>query len=201
MKTNDLKYALDLFRRVIVQMVAHPEALVIESRKLTASVIVTIQAHAADTPRLIGEGAANYRALVAIVTAMGDRAGWRVTVPPIKEPTVGEPARYKFESQADWPQEKILALLREVLAAMFHHEDDIRTAVDEDAENAITTIEVFVSRQERADLVDLIGPALRRVFDAIGRANGRLLAVDVMRDSDPAQPETADGRNMKQVRR
>ena len=200
MKTIDAKPVLNLLTKLLTEIVEHPENLVIEHRALTASVTVTIQAHAGDTPRLIGEGAGNYRAIVAIVTAMGARRGFRVNVPPIKEPVVGEPSRYRFTPNPDWPRKKILALLKETAAAVFAHPERLEFHEDDDDANHITTVEVFVARTERAEVLDSLGPAVRRVFDAIGKAHGRLLAVDVVQSTDPEQPDTSDGRHMKMKR-
>lgn len=201
MKTIDPKPMMTLLTRILSEMVEHPEHLKIEQRSLTASVTITIQAHAGDTPRLIGEGAGNYKAIVAIATAIGARRGFRVNVPPIKEPIIGEASRYRFTPNPDWPRKRILGLLRETLEAVFAHPERLRLSEDDDNSNHITTIEAFVSRTEKVEIIDALSPAIRRVFDAIGKAHGRLLAVDVVQDSDPEQPETADGRNMKQLKR
>lgn len=201
MKTIDPKPVLALLQRLLEGMVAYPDDLRIEHRALTASVTITIQAHAADTPRLIGEGAANYRALVAVLMGAGAQQGYRVNIPPIREPITGEPERYSFQADPNWPRSNILALVRETAKAVVAHPSSVRIAVDDDDPNITTTVEVFVSRTERAELVDALAPAIRRLFDAIGRAKGRLVAVDFMAESDPAQPDTADGRNTKSVNR
>lgn len=201
MKTIDPKPVIALLQKLLTEMVEHPENLVIEHRALTASVTITIQAHAGDTPRLIGEGAGNYRAIVAIATAAGARRGFRVNIPPIKEPVVGEPSRYRFTPTPDWPRKRILGLLRDTLGAVFAHPEKVVCNEDDDDANHITTVEAFVSRMERAEVLDALAPAIRRVFDAIGKAHGRLLAVDVVQSADPEQPDSADGRHMKQLKR
>lgn len=194
---------LDLFRRIVTEIISHPENLVIESKEFTQSLVLTVQAHAADTPRLIGEGAVNYKALVVVATALGARAGLRVSVPPIREPVVGEPDRYKFSPTPDWPKEKIVKLLTDTARATFADPDAVEVKLFDDESTVSTTVELWVARNERSALVFALGAALRTLFDAIGKANGRLIYLDVVakKDIEGPQPTSADGRFSKAAKR
>ena len=201
MRAMNQKPALELLRRILTELVAHPENLRIEYRALTASLTIMIQADTGDTPRLIGEQAQNYRALCAIMAAVGAAAGYRVAIPPIQEPVIGAPSRYRFEPNPDWPKERILKLLRDVAEAVFAHSGGMECMEFDDPANGITTVEVHVSRLENPKVVDVLRPAIGRMFDAIGKANGHLLAVDIIQSADPGQPDSADGRFTKQLKR
>jgi predicted RNA-binding protein YlqC (UPF0109 family) len=194
---------IDLFRRLVTEIIAHPENLVIETKLHTQSIVLTLQAHAADTPRLIGSGAATYNALVTVATALGARAGLRVSIPPIREPDVGEPARYKFTPQEQWPKERIVTLLTDTARAAFADPDAIEVKLFDDDASVSTTIELWVARNERGALVFALGAALRTLFDAIGKANGRLIFLDVVakKESEGPQPGTASGRFTKELER
>jgi len=195
MTTIDLKPVVNLLRRLLEEMVAHPGDLVIETKSLTQFVVITIQAHAADTPRLIGSGAVNYRSLVAIGKALGQRAGFRVSIPKIKEPVVGEPDRYKFEADPQWPKDKIVKLLQDTAQAIFAGASEVSLCDDNSTDS--TTMEVWVARSE-ATLAFAMNSSIATVFDAIGRKNGRLIYVDVVpkkrTEDEPPQPKTAAGR-------
>lgn len=198
MKTNaDPLPIIALLRRILEGIVAHKKDLVIDYRKtLSRSMTITLQAHLADTARLIGEGALTYRAISALVGAIGGQRGIRINIPPVKEPVVGEPERYKFTANPDWPKVEIAQLLEDTCKAVFCHPEVIAIAYDHDDENITSTAEVTVSRSEPADVVSALKTALGRVFDAIGRNHGRLLVVDVIASGDPVenQPATASGR-------
>lgn len=188
---------IDLLRRILEGIVAHKEDLVIEHRKtLTSSMTITIQAHLADTARLIGEGALTYRALSALARAIGAQRGLRINIPPIREPVTGEPERYKFAANPDWPKAEIDKLLDDTCRAAFCHPEIIGIAYDHDDENITSTAEVTVSRSEPAEVVAAMSASLSRVFDAIGRNHGRLFVVDVIPNGDAVekQPATAQGR-------
>jgi predicted RNA-binding protein YlqC (UPF0109 family) len=194
---------LDLFRRLVTEIISHPENLIIETKLHTQSIVLTLQAHAADTPRLIGSGAETFRALGIIAAAMGARAGLRVSIPPIREPVVGEPDRYKFAPQKQWPKERIVALLTDVARAAFADSGAVEVKLFDDDASVSTTIELWVARNERGALVFALGAALRTLFDAIGKANGRILYLDVIakKEIEATQPGTAAGRFTKEVQR
>ncbi len=201
--TQKREWFLDLFRRIVTEIISHPENLVIEPKVFTQSIVLTVQAHAADTPRLIGEGAANYKALVTVATALGARAGLRVSVPPIREPVVGAPDRYKFNANDHWPKDRIVRLLTETAQATFAEPDAVEVKLFDDDSTVSTTIELWVARNERSALVFALGAALRVLFDAIGKANGRLIYLDVIakKEVEGPQPASAAGRFSKEVDR
>jgi predicted RNA-binding protein YlqC (UPF0109 family) len=194
---------LDLFRRLVTEIISHPENLIIETKLHTQSIVMTLQAHAADTPRIIGSGAENFKALGIIAAALGARAGLHVSVPPIREPVVGEPDRYKFSPQPDWPKERIVKLLTDLARAAFADSSAVEVKLFDDDASVSTTIELWVARNERGALVFGVGAALRTLFDAIGKANGRLIFLDVVakKESEGPQPGTAAGRFTKEVER
>ena len=191
---GDTPEPVALLRRLLVEMVSHPENLLVESRLLSASMTITLQAHAADTARLIGEGAMTYRAINIIMRAVGAQLGTRISIPPVREPVVGEPERYKFTANPDWPKDRILELLADTVRACFCFPDAISIAPDHDDDNITTTAEITVSRSEPAELVDALQKSLTRVFDAIGRNHGRLFAIDILATADAAAPQPVSAR-------
>lgn len=186
-----------LFRRILTEMVAHPEHLDLGVRALSASVSFSLRAHAADTPLLIGEGAANYRALMTLAVAMGGKAGYRVSMGPIREPEFGKPSFYRFQPRQDWPRDRLRKLLDDVVGAIFIGEHTVE--VDDNDAGGMTTWEVFVQGGQKPGLTAAVGPAIGRIFDAMGKSNGRLLAVDLLQSLEPLQPDTAAGRYVDEI--
>lgn len=196
MRTIDIDSVMTLLKMVLTQMISHPQELVIEKFPLAKSLKITIQAHAADTGRLIGEGGANYNALVALMSTIGARYGIRVNIAPIKEPVVGESERYRFHSNPNWPKQNIMGLIKQISRCAFSYPDQIEVVAHDDAETLSTTIEVMVARNETEATVRVLQRAYNVLFDAIGKSNGRILYVDIVpqQDAEPAQPSSASGR-------
>jgi len=187
MKMIDPKGAIDLLRRLLTEMIAYPQELVIQHKAFATSVTITLQAHAADTKCLIGSFANNYRAITTTMLWIGARQGFRVTIPPIREPVTGNAdERYTFAANPEWPKVRLMALIHETAHALF--DEPISFKVHDDDENYTTTVEIFVSRLQKPGLLVAIGPALETLFDAIGRKNGRILSVCLVPDLAPEQP-------------
>jgi predicted RNA-binding protein YlqC (UPF0109 family) len=203
MKRVDPSPEVDLLRRLLSRMVAYPETLVLDAKAFYGSATISIQAHAADTPRLIGTGCVNYRSIRAIMLAVCARRGYSVTVPKIREPVTGVPEQYKFTANPRWPSTELLALLTDTVRGCVEQPESVRLEPHHDDENVTTTVEVFVSRTENKDVLRALGPAIKTVFDAIGRTNGRLLNVALIPDAEPSQeqPASARGRYTGEVER
>jgi predicted RNA-binding protein YlqC (UPF0109 family) len=196
MKTKAIE---QLARDLASMMVSHPDDLIVDVRAHTATMSIAFQGHAADTNKLIGEGAANYRALVMVMRAAGAKLGVRVQVPPIREPSVGLPERYRFQPDPNWPEKLIERLARRTVAAVFEHEALIRVDAFQSEPDYTTTLEIFVSRSEKPELVTMLAGPLARLFDAIGRTHGRVVILTVIAEGPAAeqerpQPATAAGR-------
>lgn len=165
-----------LLRRLISEFTYHPEALRIVSEPIGRMGKITLQAHKADTSRIVGERGSHIKALTAIVEAIGDKEGQPLIVELI-EPVFGEPERFaKYKGAENWNGEKIRQLLQDVAAAIFRPEPKIETH----SAGETTAMEILVQQRSQSHRVDDLEIALRALFNAIGKANGRKLHVSIL---------------------
>lgn len=179
----------------MVRMISYPDALVLEVQERPTSYTITIQAHAADTPRLIGEAGRNYRAIASMMSLIGGRARHRIHIPPIKEPVVGVHERYQFCPDLHWPKEDLRSLLCRVARAMFEHPEAVRVEMEDIEATLSTNVQILVAKTEATAMVKAAQDCLTVLWDAIGKANGRLLYLDVVPGVElELQPPKSDGR-------
>lgn len=180
-QTDFLKTTL---RRIIERFTIHHNLLAIETVSVGGVVNVFIQAHRADTSRLIGERGASFRALSTLVAALAGADGYRAVLQPIAEPTAGEPEKFtRFVHNPGWDRECITRLLELLCNRIFEG----RAAIEaRDACNQ-TIYVVRVPVDEMPECVRAIGSALHVIFNAIGKSNGRLIMVGVEMTGAPEE--------------
>lgn len=178
----------------------HPEGLEVITIPSGRSVTVLIKAAGRDVGRVIGERGAHFNALKTLATAIGLKQGVSVELEPVPDPTEpGKAERYeKFKAREDWPKAEIVELLKATAQAVLRFEDLIEV-VCEDLSDSTTMATVICSGANPAGLVDPIQTALKALFNAVGKANGRTIFVVVRpsQKSEPPQPKTAAGRFSK----
>jgi len=203
MKTAGLaKLIQDLIADLLREFILHPAELKVVVIPLIQSIALRIEAHSGDVGRIIGEKGAHFRSLQAICMCASLKHGFEINLEWLPEPQ-GWPDRYqKFKARHDWGQAKILSLIKRTTKLIFRAEDAICVKmVDHNA--ATTVITIQVARKETRQVLELAGFALRTLFNAVGKANGRTLFVEVVasNSSDPPQPKSAAGRFSRELRR
>lgn len=170
------KAAVELIQRIVKEFTFHHDTLAVSTEDVAGKCVVVIQAHAADTPRLIGGGGLNFKGLSVLVAAIGNRFKEKLLL-KVADPVVGSKERYeKFHAVENWNREKIIGLLKDTCAVVFQHPVMINVG-DLNRETSLITIQL--SRLEDQRFVEPIGKALGIVWNAVGKANGRDLKLDV----------------------
>jgi len=204
MKTAGLaKLIQDLIADLLREFILHPDSLKVSAVPLAQSISIRIEVHTGDMGRIIGEKGAHFRALESLCLCAGLKHGVAINLAPIAEPKGGRPDRYeKFKARDDWRYSEILSLLERAAKMIFKSEEAISlTTTDEDEH--LTIVTVNVARRESYEVIVAGSLALRTLFNAVGKANGRTIFVQVAaaNDTDPPQPKSAAGRFSRELRR
>jgi len=174
--TTPEEIAAWLARRVLEEITFHKSDLHVTPTQVGRSCMIKVQVHKADMPRAIGSGGLHHRALDTLIAAIGIKYAVNMRV-NLVEPEVGRPERYeRFEASHNWNSEPVVALLRDICAAVFITSAEVSA---HDAADATTNLEVTVSAREPRKIIEPIGKALQVLFNAIGKANGRIVLLDV----------------------
>lgn len=204
MNTSEVGKALEkLFREILNELVLSPGFLKVYAVAMTKSIMLRIEASAGDMGRIIGEKGAHFKSLRAICGAVGHKFKVDIELPPLPESRTKRADRYeKFQGRDDWKKEKITDLIRRAAVLVFRHEEAVEVSVA-DLPDFISTYTVSVATAEPALLVEAMSAALKILFNAVGKANGRTLIVEVVPSNmaDPPQPAASDGRSAKETRR
>jgi len=194
MNTNLKEDITTMLRRMILEIILHPQHLQIKTTGLTRSMTINIQAHKGDTSRIIGTSGAHFRAFKALMAAMGARRGITVTMPKVQEPVIGEADNYPPLRESDeWPQVKIMELVRDVALAIFKYPEAVKV-LTQDGEGAVTAVELLVDKSEKL-LADALQPHLETLLEAIGNTHGRTIKFLIVPSAESEQqPDSADGR-------
>jgi predicted RNA-binding protein YlqC (UPF0109 family) len=168
---------VDILTRILDQFTYHPENRKVWAAAVGRSWIIKIQLHRADTPRAVGERGSHVRALEMIAAAIGAKAGANIRT-QLLEPEVGLPERYhKFKPMESWNSAEVKAIAEQIAEHAFVAP---ATVTIHDGEDFTSTLEIVVDRSENKNLASTMQQAMQVVFNAIGKANGRILVVDVV---------------------
>lgn len=192
MKTTNDKDSLtiSLIRDIIRCFAMHPEDVVLQIEEVGSLTVIKIKVHRADTPRILGRKALQWKALQAITRGLKhDHGSYSIK---LLEPTVGEPEKFQiFEPRENWNKVAIFSILSRLLDQLFGR----AVIVCNESEDQ-TVWDVSVELKEQPVRVEVLGEAIQILWNAMGKANGRILIVNVRREmeSEPSQPRTAAGR-------
>lgn len=157
-------------------IIDHPEALVVQGKELSGSLLLHARAHTADHGKLLGTHGATYNAILAILCAAGDRNGKQVRL-QLLNPVVGRPEpQPRFAPQARWDSPGLLHILRVACVNLFGHHPDLNLYDFEDS----TIVEVVMPQGQELPKQEL-KEALDKVFNVIGKAKGRVVNVDIVK--------------------
>jgi predicted RNA-binding protein YlqC (UPF0109 family) len=166
-----------MVKRIANEITFHHKELKVYAREAGLGWTVFIEAHRGDIPRLIGGGGQTFKALDAVCALIGNkyRMGIRLTID--EERAVGEKDRYEtFKHAENWNKEGILRLLEDLCRAIL--EEPARISTQDERTNR-TVIIVLLSKKEVPAVAEAAKKALGILFNAIGKANGRLVSLDV----------------------
>ena len=181
-------------RELIVEIILHPEALEFIRIPLTSHLVLNMRAQVTDTGRIIGPKGAHFIALKTLASLMGQRAGMRVMLGRMDAPVEGAPcdSYKKVEFRQDWDAEKVRAMLERAACSSLTFPANVTVS---DADKVTSVLTIYHSPREPSALVSALVEAFQVLFNAIGKANGRMLYVSAEAEVvEPPQPATADGR-------
>lgn len=169
-------FAKDIILRILREITLHPQHIKLTESPLGRTTTIKIQVNRGDMPRVIGSKGAHAMALETLVGIIGRRQNALLKTRVI-EPEVGEQDRFsKFAPREEWDKQKVQDLMTDIVESIFQY--PVRVEVM-DGEEYQSVCEVFVSQGENKELVQTVNAALNPLFVAIGKANGRLLTVNV----------------------
>jgi predicted RNA-binding protein YlqC (UPF0109 family) len=169
--------ACELVKRILSEITFHHDQLKVHAIELGVGWMVVISATRGDTPRIVGGRGMTFKAIDCLVGAIGNKYRMKIRA-KLEEPTTGEQDRYeRFKASEDWNRDGILKLLQDVCQQVFTHPIVDLSLADIDNQTSLVTVQV--SRAEDRRLVEPVSKALEILFNAIGKANGRTIRLDI----------------------
>lgn len=164
---------LQIARRLIEQIVLHPEHLKAEQDSFDPNTI-NFQLHRGDMARLMGEQGAKKKGIQYICKLIGRKQGKNIHL-HFDEPEIGEYDRYpRFEVVDPWNSATLHALVSDIADAALEHPATVKFIDGVAAKDkGKTRISVLTSPEERKETLEELNLALGPLFKAIGMANGR----------------------------
>lgn len=173
--TNPPEIAENIVRRIVKGIALHQGDVEVGLAGEGTMPIVNVRVNRGDMSRLIGKAGAHSRALEVVVAAISAKYGVPVRV-FIQEPTTGMKDRYGgFAPNLNWNSAPLMMLLSDVCDACFSRP----TTLDVQDMDVTSTFTVRVDMKEQQPIVQAVSVALGILFNAIGRASGRIVAITV----------------------
>jgi len=142
--------------------------------------MIKIQRHRADTPRAVGERGSHIKAIDQLCSVIGAKGGVNIRT-QLLEPEVGSTERYhKFKPAASWNSEAVKSIAQDICEATLTIPVEVKV---HDGEDFTSTLEIVVDRSENHMLVDTVTKSMEVLMNAVGKANGRILFVDVVKSA------------------
>jgi predicted RNA-binding protein YlqC (UPF0109 family) len=146
------------------------------------SYLFQARASKSDTPKLVGERARTVRALSSLVELMGRRHRQTMQF-QLLEPEVGHPGRMQpFMRQETWDAHPTEELAMQVAGECLIH-PPLRV-VTTNQPNYVSQFTVVANNEERQEVIDALREPFAVIFNAIGKAKGRILQPDVLHERD-----------------
>jgi predicted RNA-binding protein YlqC (UPF0109 family) len=201
-----------LFTDLLREIVLDKPALRVDAYPQSGSVSLSIQSNPTDQGRIIGGRGLHFRSLLALANCIGLKNGCTVNLAPMPRPTKRSERYDAFQPKEDWRKKEVGALLGRVVTAVAAHDQSVEINLADQA-GAVTLTTVRMARSESYALIlsmiqGMVNPSdgsamgwLKILFNAVGKANGRTIFLEVIADQDfePQQPATADGRHSREL--
>ena len=187
----------EVLTKLIKAFVAKPSEIQIQEFHMTRATVISVKTSVKDYGRVVGSKAKNCKALDLLAKLMGssDDEEIRLSIVPPEDSRV--PAHERFKPNPKWGKKEIEPLMRSLCAKVFRGgtinivETDPLTLLVEIKVNLDDTYQVmqdgewistYADETHKPKVIDtdLIQKAIRTVFSAIGKNNGRDVQVDVI---------------------
>lgn len=164
----------DALIQVLEAFTEEHEHLTIDSEVVGDILAVRIQAHASDTGRIIGDKGGMIKAIQKVFAQIGiTKTGAPVKI-RLLEPEVGSRRHYPpFKDDPNWPKDKIVGIFETLADLAYVY--PVEMTLHEGTDFAMIQIDIANDEPAQDDLED----ALTVLAKAIGKANGRILHVEV----------------------
>jgi len=174
----------ETFKRIMDAMCANPRIIYSEV-EMRNSITLTVEPSAACFGAVLGRSAANYHALellfkIAVEKECGKEGRMVITTPDERHIT-----RRLFTRNPDFGASRMTPLLRGIADLVF----DGGTVECQDVTADTMVVELIIDAKESLPFTDQqVQNALRVVFNAIGKANGREVRLDLARNYHGERP-------------
>lgn len=166
---NPRKTIPALIRRLIEAFISERRHLQIKTEEIGSALKISIRSSKSDMGRIVGREGHHLEVLSTLVMAMGEKAGETIFIEHLEPIFNGEPP----ENKARWDDTAFDILAEDTARAVF---DDAAVEIHRSG----MTVMVEVRTGDKQEKADRIGGALKSIFNAIGKANGRKIFVSVL---------------------
>lgn len=168
--------ASSAIERILNYITFHPEDRKLNLSSLGRSWTISVRLHQADQPRAVGAKGSHVRALTDLVNRIGRRAAIPISF-RLLEPEVGKPERHApFSGQEDWDHEGVRELATDICNSILKYPVEVTSF---DGDNFNSNLEIAADMREPQEAIDDLNAIITPLFNAIGKAQGRLLTVDL----------------------
>lgn len=175
-KKVEAQILFNAMRSLIVNMICYPDDLEMRYFLDGNQILIETRANLSDTGRIIGKQALTYRALSSLSRLLGWQLGLTVSFPKLSEPIKGEMEKLKFESNPQWPKQRIMDLIWRTANDCLTRKDCQMVEVHEETETKVT---LLLPDGVPHHIAARIADAFPTLFNVIARANGRILKLTV----------------------
>jgi predicted RNA-binding protein YlqC (UPF0109 family) len=201
MKITEIAGTLEpLMNDVISAFIGHPNELQIECTRMGGLLVMSINAHPDDNPKIVGKGGKNLAALNALFSKIAQAMNLTIKIKvPDRNKTRQHPNNKKgFLNDPQWPRKEFMQLLRDVLASFCSQPPNIREQVNPrrqmrmGIDHTVTVEESSIIHitPAYADLPQFTPEmeiALEVIFRAIGQQQGRRVIISFVNVQNAAQ--------------
>lgn len=161
--------------KIVKSICLEPSKVVVSVEELAASDLICVQVSASDMPRVIGRSGIHIRSLMNIVEAAARCHSVAMKL-HLVEPEPGPRQQYRgFTPRANWDGDEVHELLKEVCSLTMPGGADVKRTDSEVA----TEFAIQPARPLPTLHLQPIVEACSVLFNAIGKAQGRLITVAV----------------------
>ena len=180
--TNGAKEITGIITGLLKGLTSHHAELEIKALRSGSILGIEYTTHADDMPKAVGFYGRHHAALVEIANSLGNRHNIKVVL-SLLEPIKGEkfPPR-GFIANKNWQEEPTLELLKETLAALLTQPFEITPTNGE--------INTFFHITTKDASFEKLRNSLYILFDAIGKAQGRLIYITGDKEPESEKPKT-----------
>ena len=200
-----------LLHDILTEIVLDKKAIIVQAVNYSAMMTIGIRSNPTDQGRIVGTRGGHFKSLSALCNCIGAKQKITIELLPIGKKTEAKDRYYPFVAKDNWREEEIRALIVRTVQAVALCEEAV--AIEQQAEQmGVSKFVIHVARQERPELVasmttGMVNPNgmvtgwLKILVNAIGKANGRTIILEILadKDGDLPQPETSAGRFAREL--